>query len=283
MEAYEGGRTPNPCIDCNRYIKFERLLYRARELDYDVLVTGHYARIEEDRGSGRFLLRKALDEKKDQSYVLYCLTQEQLKRTRLPLGAMTKTQVREIAGDLGFINAEKPDSQDICFVSDGDYGGFMERWTGKSYAPGDITDKAGKLLGRHRGIVRYTIGQRRGLGVAANERIYVSAKDLKTNTVILGPEEELYSKTLIAGDINLIALEKLERPLRVRVKTRYLQAEQWATVEQTGDDCIRMEFDEAQRAITPGQAAVMYDGGLVLGGGTIMAGFTALPPRNFPG
>ena len=191
--------------------------------------------------------------------------------------------VREIAGDLGFINAEKPDSQDICFVSDGDYGGFMERWTGKSYAPGDITDKAGKLLGRHRGIVRYTIGQRRGLGVAANERIYVSAKDLKTNTVILGPEEELYSKTLIAGDINLIALEKLERPLRVRVKTRYLQAEQGDTVEQTGDDCIRMEFDEAQRAITPGQAAVMYDGGLVLGGGTIIAGFTALPPRNFPG
>ncbi|MDR0640931.1 MAG: tRNA 2-thiouridine(34) synthase MnmA [Treponema sp.] len=282
VEAYEGGRTPNPCIDCNRYIKFERLLYRARELDYDVLVTGHYARIEEDRGSGRFLLRKALDEKKDQSYVLYCLTQEQLKRTRLPLGAMTKAQVRKTAAGLGFVNAEKPDSQNICFVSDGDYGSFMERWTGKSYPPGDIRDKAGKLLGRHRGIVRYTIGQRRGLGVAANERIYVSAKDLKTNTVILGPEGELYSKTLIAGDINLITCERLERPLRVRVKTRYLQAEQWATVEQTGDDCIRMEFDEAQRAITAGQAAVMYDGDLVLGGGTIMAGSAAPPPRDFP-
>ncbi|MDR0732136.1 MAG: tRNA 2-thiouridine(34) synthase MnmA, partial [Treponema sp.] len=261
-----------PCIDCNRYIKFEGLLYRARELDYDVLVTGHYARIEKDPLSGRFLLKKALDEKKDQSYVLYCLTQEQLKRTRLPLGAMTKAQVREIAAELGFVNAEKPDSQDICFVPDGDYGGFMERWRGKSYPAGDIVDRAGKILGKHRGIVRYTIGQRRGLGVAAGGRIYVSAKDLETNTVVLGPEEDLYSRTLMAGDINLIALDRLERPLRVRVKTRYLQAEQRATAEQTGEDRIRIEFDEPQRALTAGQAAVMYDGDLVLGGGTIMAG-----------
>jgi tRNA-specific 2-thiouridylase len=270
VETYEAGQTPNPCIDCNRYIKFERLLYRARELDYDVLATGHYARIEQDGGSGRFLLKKALDEKKDQSYVLYCLTQEQLRRTRLPLGAMTKAKVREIAAELGFGNAEKPDSQDICFVPGGDYGGFMERWTGKSYPPGDIRDAAGKLLGRHRGIVRYTIGQRRGLGVAANRRVYVCAKDLEANTVILGPDAGLYSKTLVAGDINLIAVEKMERPLRVRVKTRYLQAEQWATAEQTGEDRIRVEFDEPQRAVTPGQAAVMYDGELVLGGGTIL-------------
>jgi tRNA-specific 2-thiouridylase len=272
VEAYEAGRTPNPCIDCNRYIKFERLLYRARELDYDVLVTGHYARIEEDRLSGRFLLKKGRDEKKDQSYVLYCLTQEQLKRTRLPLGAMTKAEVREIAAELGFANAEKPDSQDICFVSDGDYGGFMEGWTGKIYPAGDITDKTGKVMGRHRGIVRYTAGQRRGLAVAANRRLYVSAKDLETNRVILGPEEDLYSKTLIAGDINLIALERLEKPLRVRVKTRYLQAEQPAVAEQMGEDRIRIEFDEPQRALTAGQAAVMYDGSLVLGGGTILAG-----------
>jgi tRNA-specific 2-thiouridylase len=185
---------------------------------------------------------------------------------------MTKDRVRETAAELGFGNAEKPDSQDICFVPDGDYGGFMERWTGKSYPPGNIIDGTGKVLGRHRGIVRYTIGQRRGLGVAANGRIYVTAKDLGANTVTLGPEAELYSKTLTAEHINLIALPRLERPLRVRVKTRYLQAEQWALAEQTGEDRVRIEFDEPQRAVTPGQAAVMYDGDLVLGGGTITGG-----------
>lgn len=269
VEIYEAGQTPNPCIDCNRYIKFERLLYRTREFDFDMLATGHYARIEQDRGSGRFLLKKALDRKKDQSYVLYCLTQEQLQRTCFPLGGKTKAQVREIAAELGFVNAEKPDSQDICFVPDGDYGSFMERWTGKTYPAGNIVDRTGKVLGRHRGIVRYTIGQRRGLGVAGNKPVYVSSKDMAANTLTLGPEAELYSKTFTVADINLIALERLERPLRARVKTRYLQAEQWATVEQTGEDSLRVEFDEAQRAITPGQAAVMYDGDLVLGGGTI--------------
>ncbi|MDR3146903.1 MAG: tRNA 2-thiouridine(34) synthase MnmA [Treponema sp.] len=271
VESYEAGHTPNPCIDCNRYIKFERLLYRARELDFDILATGHYARIEEDRASGRFLLKKALDPTKDQSYVLYCLTQEQLRRTRFPLGGLRKARVREIAAELGFVNAEKPDSQDICFVSDGDYGSFMERWTGRSYPPGDIVDRTGQVLGKHRGIVRYTIGQRRGLGVAMNEPVYVTAKDLAANTLTLGPEADLYSRVLRAGDLNLIALPRLERPLRARVKTRYLQAEQWATVEQTGEDTLRVEFDEAQRAITPGQAAVIYDGDLVLGGGTIRA------------
>jgi tRNA-specific 2-thiouridylase len=269
VESYEAGRTPNPCIDCNRYIKFERLLYRARELDFELLVTGHYARIERDPASGRYLLKKALDQTKDQSYVLYCLSQEQLERTRFPLGGKTKAQVRELAAELGFNNAGKPDSQDICFVPDGDYGAFMERWTGKTYPAGDMVDKTGRPLGKHRGLVRYTLGQRRGLGVAAGGRIYVTAKDLAANTLTLGPEGDLYSKTLIAEDLNLIALEKLERPLRARVKTRYLQEGQWARVEQTGEDRLRVEFDEAQRAITPGQAAVIYDGDLVLGGGTI--------------
>jgi tRNA-specific 2-thiouridylase len=268
VETYEAGATPNPCIDCNRYIKFERLLYRAGQLDFDLLVTGHYARIERE-GGGRFLLKKAADLKKDQSYVLYCLSQEQLGRTRFPLGNLNKSRVREIASELGFANAEKPDSQDICFVPDGDYGGFMERRAGKPYPGGDIVDKSGKILGRHRGLVRYTIGQRRGLGVAMNEPAYVTAKDRAANTVTLGPAADLYSKTLIAGNINLIALPRLEKPLRVRVKTRYLQAEQWATAEQTGEDEIRIEFDEVQRAITPGQAAVMYDGDTVLGGGVI--------------
>jgi tRNA-specific 2-thiouridylase len=269
VETYEAGATPNPCIDCNRYIKFERLLYRAGQLDFDLLVTGHYARIEQDKGSGRFLLKKAADLKKDQSYVLYCLSQEQLGKTRFPLGNLTKGRVREIAAELGFANAEKPDSQDICFVPGGDYGGFMERRAGKPYPEGDILDKSGKILGKHRGIVRYTIGQRRGLGLAMNGPAYVTAKDRAANTLTLGSEADLYSKTLIAGNINLIALPRLERPVRVRVKTRYLQAEQQATAEQTGEDEIRVEFDEAQRAITPGQAAVMYDGDTVLGGGTI--------------
>jgi tRNA-specific 2-thiouridylase len=268
VETYEAGATPNPCIDCNRYIKFDQLLYRARQLDFDVLATGHYARIEKD--GARFLLKKALDRKKDQSYVLYCLTQDQLVRTRFPLGDLHKAQVRELAAELGFANAEKPDSQDICFVPDQDYGGFMERWAGKRYPAGDIVDRAGKVLGRHRGIVRYTIGQRRGLGVAANRPVYVIAKDLAANTVTLGPEEDLYSKTLTIRGINLIALPRLDRPLRVQVKTRYLQAEQRAVAEQTGEDSIRIDFDEGQRALSPGQAAVMYDGDLVIGGGTIV-------------
>ncbi|MDR3247602.1 MAG: tRNA 2-thiouridine(34) synthase MnmA, partial [Treponema sp.] len=176
---------------------------------------------------------------------------------------------REIAAELGFVNAEKPDSQDICFVPDGDYGSFMERWTGKHYPPGDIIDGVGKILGKHRGIVRYTIGQRRGLGIAMNEPAYVTAKDMAANTITMGPEKNLYSKTLTASSINLIALDRLEKPIRVKVKTRYLQQEQAATAEQIGEDTIRIEFDEPQRAITPGQAAVMYDGDLVVGGGII--------------
>jgi tRNA-specific 2-thiouridylase len=269
VETYESGATPNPCIDCNRYIKFDQLLYRAEQLDFDLLATGHYARIERDEGSGRFLLKKAIDKKKDQSYVLYCLTQKQLEKTRFPLGAMTKPQAREIAAELGFVNAEKPDSQDICFVPDGDYGSFMERWTGRRYPEGAIVDKAGTALGKHRGIVRYTIGQRRGLGVARNGPVYVTAKDMAANTVTLGPEADLYSKTLFAANVNLIALPRLEKPVHVQVKTRYLQQEQAATAEQIGEDVIRIEFDKPQRAITPGQAAVMYDGDIVVGGGTI--------------
>jgi tRNA-specific 2-thiouridylase len=271
IDIYEKGGTPNPCIDCNRYIKFERLLYRARQLDFDLLVTGHYARIEKDGANGRWLLKKAADAKKDQSYVLYCLTQEQLEKTRFPLGDLTKAQVREIAEERNFSNAKKQDSQDICFVPDGDYGRFMENWTGRQYPEGDIIDCTGKLLGKHRGIVRYTIGQRRGLGIAMNEPLYVAAKSVTGNTITLGPNESLYSKTFTADTLNLIACERIEKPLRVKVRTRYQQQEQWATAEQTGADTLRVEFDEPQRAITPGQAAVLYDGDVVVGGGTINA------------
>lgn len=272
IDIYEKGGTPNPCIDCNRYIKFERLLYRARQLDFDLLVTGHYARIERDGARGRWLLKKAADAKKDQSYVLYCLTQEQLERTRFPLGDLTKSQVREIAEERGFINAKKRDSQDICFVPDGDYGRFMETWTGKHYPEGNIIEyHTGKLLGTHRGIVRYTLGQRRGLGIARNEPMYVAAKSVADNTVTLGPAGSLYSKAFTVEALNLIACERIESPLRVKVKTRYQQQEQWAAAEQTGEDTLRVEFDEPQRAITPGQAAVLYDGDVVVGGGTISA------------
>ena len=272
IETYEAGGTPNPCIDCNRYIKFDRLLFRAQALDFELLATGHYARIEQESG-GRWLLRKAADPHKDQSYVLYCLSQEQLEHTRFPLGNLTKNTVRDIAASMGFANAVKQDSQDICFVPDGDYGAFMEAYTGKRYAEGDIIDPEGKFLGRHKGIVRYTLGQRRGLGVAANDRVYVTAKNIAANTITLGSESLLYSKTLIARDINLVACQNLKTPRRCAVKTRYLQQEKSALAEQTGPDEIRIEFEEAHRAVTPGQAAVLYDGDIVIGGGTIVSGF----------
>ena len=269
VEIYEQGETPNPCIDCNRHIKFNSLLLRARQLEFDLLVTGHYARVTRDESSGRFLLQKALDEKKDQSYVLYCLTQTQLERTSFPLGELSKNEVRKIAEQKKFVNAAKSESQDICFVPDGDYGSFIEAYTGKTYPPGDIIDMEGRTIGRHRGIIRCTIGQRRGLGVAANVPVYVAAKSMEDNTVTLGPEAALYSRSLITKDINLIACGDLKKPMRVMVKTRYLQAAQSAIAEQTGENSLRIDFDEPQRAITPGQAAVMYDGDIVVGGGTI--------------
>jgi tRNA-specific 2-thiouridylase len=271
VEIYERGETPNPCIDCNRFIKFNLLLLRARQIDFDCLATGHYARIEEDRGSGRFLLRKALDEKKDQSYVLYRLGQEQLRAVRFPLGNLTKEEVRRMAEERHFINAGKRDSQDICFVPSGDYGAFIEGYRGRGAAEGDIVGIDGRRLGRHRGLVRYTIGQRRGLGVAAGEPLYVTAKSTADNTVTLGPDRSLYGRSLNAHDLNLIACDRIERPMRVMVKTRYLQKEQPAWAEQTGDDRLHIEFDEPQRALTPGQAAVLYDGDYVVGGGAIGA------------
>ncbi|MDR0683705.1 MAG: tRNA 2-thiouridine(34) synthase MnmA [Spirochaetaceae bacterium] len=276
VRVYEEGGTPNPCIDCNRFIKFNALLFRARQIEYDRLVTGHYARIEES--GGRFLLKKSRDERKDQSYVLYAMTQEQLRRAAFPLGEMKKEDVRQVAAREGFINAAKQDSQDICFVPDGDYGAFIERYTGKSYPPGNILDSAGNVLGRHRGFVRYTIGQRRNLGVSSSAPLYVSAKSKDDNTVTLAPDSELYSKTLTAGNINLIACDRLEGPLRVSVKTRYMQKAAAAVAEQTADDLIRVDFDEPQRAVTPGQAAVLYDGVYVVGGGTILGAGAACSP-----
>ena len=267
VRAYEAGETPNPCIDCNRYLKFDRLLRRARELGLDCVVTGHYARIE--RAGDRWLLRRAVDRAKDQSYVLYAMTQDQLAHTRFPLGGMTKEQTRAVAAEQGFGNARKRDSQDICFVPDGDYAAFLERRTGKTYPVGDVIDRAGHVLGQHRGAVRYTIGQRRGLGLAFDRPMYVCGKDMARNTVTLGPAEALYRRAITVGDVNWIAFPALAAPHRAAVQTRYHQTPQMALLEPRPDGCVRVTFDEPVRAAAPGQAAVFYDGDLVLGGGTI--------------
>lgn len=271
VHAYEVGATPNPCIDCNRYMKFERLYQRARELDCDVIVTGHYARIEYDENRQRWLLKKAKNTAKDQSYVLYFLSQQQLEHTCFPLGEYeSKEEVRTVAERYGFVNARKHDSQDICFVLDGDYGKFIEQYTGHHYPAGDFTDTQGNVLGQHRGIIRYTIGQRKGLGLALKAPMYVCRKNMKENTVILSPESELYSKELTAGQFNWIAYEAPEHPVRVTAKTRYHAKEAAAEARVQPDGTVHLVFDEPQRAITVGQAVVLYDGEQVVGGGTIL-------------
>ena len=270
VSSYEHGCTPNPCIDCNRYLKFDKLYSRAKELGYDYVVTGHYARIEQDPKSGRFLLKKAVDDTKDQSYVLYSLTKEQLSRTLFPLGSLTKNEARKIAEAQGFVNARKHDSQDICFVINGKYGDFIKSYTGNDYPEGDFVDLEGHVLGRHKGIIYYTIGQRRGLGLSLKESLYVCKLDIENNRVVLGKDSDLYSTTLKANNINLISVDNIEKPLHLKAKTRYRQKEQWATVTQTDSDILSIEFDEPQRAITSGQAVVLYDGDVVVGGGTII-------------
>lgn len=269
VRSYENGMTPNPCIDCNRYLKFEYLYQRAKELDYDYIVTGHYARIEQDKDTGRYLLKKAVDDSKDQSYVLFSMTKEQLAHTLFPLGGMHKTKVRELAESHGFVNARKHDSQDICFVQNGSYADFIETYTGKTYPAGDFIDKNGNVLGRHKGIIRYTIGQRKGLGFSLREPMYVMAVNPADNTVVLGSDSDLFTPELTAKDINLISVDSIDTPMRVKAKVRYRHTEQWATVTQTDDDTIKVVFDEPQRAITRGQAVVLYDGDNVVGGGTI--------------
>ena len=269
IRTYEAGGTPNPCVDCNRWLKFGALLNAARERGLERVVTGHYARVERDGRSGRYLLKKAADGARDQSYALYSLTQDQLARALFPLGGMTKAQVRDLARDHGLANADKRDSQDICFVPDGDYAGFIEGYTGRAHPPGDFVDASGRVLGRHRGLIRYTIGQRRGLGGVGGGRLYVSGIDPAANRVILSGEEALFFRTVWAEDVNLIAVPDIETPLRVGVKLRYRQEEAPATVTRTGEDRLRIDFDEPQRAPAAGQAAVLYDGDVVVGGGTI--------------
>lgn len=273
VQAYEQGQTPNPCVLCNRAIKFGALLQAARDAGCPLLATGHYAQVEQDRGSGRWLLKKAVHPDKDQSYVLWTLTQEQLSAVRFPLGKLSKEEIRFIALEQGLVSAHKSDSQDICFVPDGDYASFICHHTGKTYPQGDFVDGQGKVLGRHQGIIHYTLGQRRGLGVSSNQgRLYVTGIRPEENTVTLGANQELFHRSLTAGQLNLIAMDRLDRPIQVMAKVRYRMAEQPATLEQTGPDTARLTFQQPQRAITPGQSVVFYQDDVVLGGGIILSG-----------
>lgn len=269
-EAYRTGATPNPCIDCNRFIKFKGLLRRAEELECDCIVTGHYAAIEFDNASGRYLLKKAADASKDQTYFLYPLNQYQLSKTLLPLGRLTKSEVRAIAESNSFINSHKHDSQDICFIPGGDYVRFIENYFGEKCPCGNFIDKDGNIIGQHKGTIRYTIGQRKGLGMGFNKPMYVCAKDVANRTVTLGDNADLFSSQVTANDINMIAYQKLDRPIRVTAKVRYSQRAEWATLEQTNDNEIHLEFDNPQRAVASGQAVVCYDGDIVVCGGTIV-------------
>lgn len=267
IATYENGGTPNPCIDCNRHLKFKRLFQKMQELGFDYVVTGHYARVDED--NGWFYLKKGVDEAKDQSYVLYSLTQNQLAHIQFPLGTYSKTEIREIAENHNFLNARKKDSQDICFVPDGDYAKFIEGYLGKTYPKGNFIDINGNVLGEHQGIIRYTNGQRKGLGVAFGKPMYVADKNVKDNTVTLCTNEELFSAELIADDFNWL-IPNPAKEIKCSARVRYNMKEQSATVYTLENGNVKIVFDVPQRAITRGQAAVLYDGETVLGGGTIL-------------
>ena len=268
-DSYLRGETPNPCIDCNRYIKFAALQERRRDLGFDYVATGHYARRAFNEETGRFELKRGLDDNKDQSYVLFHLTQDTLEHMLFPLGDLTKPQVRELAKKNGFINAAKAESQDICFVPDGDYATFIEKRRNATFEPGDIVDRNGKVLGRHDGLIHYTIGQRKGIGVAAAEPLYVYAKDTARNELVVDTDANTLCTSIEVADVNFIARPRLEKPEHLMVKTHYRQTPRPATVEQTGADAIRVTFDEPQRACAPGQSAVAYAGDTVICGGTI--------------
>ncbi|MCS6885007.1 MAG: tRNA 2-thiouridine(34) synthase MnmA [Acidobacteriota bacterium] len=294
VEAYLSGRTPSPCIACNSHLKFARLVTLAEAAGADFVATGHYARVE--RKGSRYLLRKGIDLRKDQSYFLFELTQEQLARALFPLGEMTKEDVRRLAREVGLCVADKQESQEICFVPDGNYARFIERYSAERIAAGDLSttttqlyqlnsakSKArkaeivttdGQVIGTHNGIHNYTIGQRRGLGIAWSEPLYVVAIDPEANRVVVGTKQHLPSKSFIAAKTNWIAVDEPQQPLRAAVRIRYRHKEAPATLTPLGDRQVLVEFDEPQRAITPGQAAVFYDGDLVIGGGWIESPLT---------
>ena len=264
---YLAGRTPNPCVACNRHIKFGAMLRYALAEGFDAVATGHYAVVEQDE-AGRYQLYRAQTEK-DQSYVLYSLTQQQLAHVLFPLAAYAKDEVRALAGEAGLPVAQKPDSQEICFVQDNDYASFIRRYTGKEPPPGNFIDQAGNVLGTHKGITHYTIGQRKGLGISFGKPMFVTKIDPISNTVTLGENGSQYASSLIAGKVNLISADTLEAPISAQVKVRYQAPPAPARLTPLDNGKIRVDFQEPQRSVTPGQAAVFYDGDLVLGGGII--------------
>ena len=268
-EEYFKGRTPNPCIACNRHVKWQAMLDKATSMGIDYIATGHYARVEQDISSGRYLLKKSVTDRKDQTYALYNLTQHQLGRTVMPCGAFTKEQIREKAKEIGLTVATKPDSQEICFIPDNNYGRYLTENCDNKIVPGKFVDTKGKVLGTHKGIVHYTIGQRKGLGIAFGKPMFVVGLDVKNNVIILGEDTEVFSDSLIASDLNFISVEKPEDGMRVSAKIRYSAKEAPATINLLGKDKIKVTFDQPQRAITPGQSVVLYDGDTVVGGGTI--------------
>lgn len=273
IRSYEEGLTPNPCVICNRTMKFGTLLALADERGCGLLATGHYARVSYDEARGRYVLRKAKDPAKDQSYVLYSLSQEQLSRLVFPLGEMSKDEVRAIAREHEFVTADKPESQDICFIPEGNYADFIAAFTGQSFAEGDYLDQSGNVLGKHRGAIRYTKGQRRGLALAMGSPVYVLAKDMEKNTVTVGPEAPLFEREAILTGVNFVSIRENDAPIPVLAATRYRKKEALATLyprDEKGQFCL--VFEEPQRAMTCGQSAVFYDPAepdVVLGGGII--------------
>ncbi len=268
VEEYQNGRTPNPCIACNRYVKWESLLQRSLSIGAEYIATGHYARVVQLE-NGRYTLRRSATLAKDQTYALYNLTQEQLRRTLMPVGEYTKEEVRAIAEKINLRIANKPDSQDICFVPDGDYASYIEEEAGVKVPEGDFVLTDGTVIGRHKGITHYTVGQRKGLGLALGYPAFVLEIRPTTNEVVIGTREESMTTQLRARNLNFMAIEDLTEPLHVFTKIRYNHKGAWCTIEKTGEDEVVCTFDEPQRAVTPGQAVVFYDGEYVLGGGTI--------------
>jgi tRNA-specific 2-thiouridylase len=270
LEEYQNARTPNPCIACNRYVKWESMLTKALQIGADYIATGHYARIVKDENNGRYMLKESKTAAKDQTYALYNLTQNQLAHTLMPLGDYTKDEIRAIAKQIGLAVATKPDSQEICFVPDDDYAKYIEEETGKAPVKGAFINKKGKVIGQHKGIIHYTIGQRKGLGLSLGKPVFVTQISAKDNTVMIGDNEELFTTTVYANTLNFMAFEKLEGELVCSAKVRYSHQAQPCTIKMIDQETILCEFQDKQRAITPGQALVFYDKDIVIGGGTIL-------------